>query len=351
MSDPLMDLASAAEPVETTTPPPPNGTPETTELKQAIMQVPTNPLGLMLDTDNPETKLALIVLYGDVKLGKSTTMAKRFSDCLWLCAEPGILAFYTTWFKQNEAEAKAMGCRDPRLSWEAGGMARKTLPEYQADGVTPFPTYETLTTILQRYAASVKNGTCPYAGVVLDEYNVFADRVYNDMLRYCNDPKDKRFKTKMGNKPDRYGPPREIIRWANWVCSLARLQGGQKKLGLVCHPLDPNLDEGMKGGPKGPTLKSRKAVLKSADAIIRVYLEKVKASEDEIDDLGLTDTEKDKAMVDTTPPEFEGEEVSDAGYAVRMQLETDDLWEAGVRKYGLPSRMKLGLEQLFPRDF
>lgn len=343
MSDPMDDLLSAAEEADPATDEA-AVMKDKVELRQALTGQGANPLGLVLDTDDPSKKKSLVVVYGEPKIGKTTEVAKVISNALWLCAEPAILAPYASWFEQNTVEAKAKGMRDPRLPWEAGGMARKTLPEYQPDGVTPYPTYDTLTTILQRYVALVNSGSCPYSGVVLDEYNVLASRVWNDMLRICVDPKDRRFKTKLGNKPDKFAPPREIINWVNWVASIARAGNGTKKMFMVCHPVDPNIEDGVKGGPAGPTAKSRHALLKSADAIIRFYKEKVQASEGEVDDLGLGGDEA-KSTVET-PPQFEGEFIDEAGFARRMQTEADDLWEAGIRVFGAHPRTKLDLREL-----
>lgn len=335
--DPL-DLVADAQPVEEK---PTNGTAPA----PASALTTSNPLGLSLDVGNPSEKMSFIVIYGEPKIGKSVETAKVLSHCLWLCAEPSVLAFYASWYGNHEKEARAKGMRDPRLPWEQGGMARKTIPEFLADGVTPYPTYDTLNVILTRYLTSVQNGTCPYDGLVLDEYNVFADRVWNDMLRICVNPNDRRFKTKVGKAPDKYAPPREVINWANWLCSIARVANGTKKLALVCHPVDPNLEDGVKGGPKGPTAKSRKAILKSADAIVRFYKTKVRANENDIDDLGLSDDNEEKKVVEL-PDEFPGEVIDSDGYAVRIQTQSDDLWEAGIRADGIPSRVKSDLRGL-----
>lgn len=304
-----------------------------------------NPLGLSLDDDNPLDKNSIIVIYGETKVGKTTEMAKVLSHALWVCAEPAILAPFADWYALNEKEARAAGMRDPRLKWAQGGMARKTLPEYQADGKTPFPTYDTINVILHRYVQAVNAGTSPFSGLVLDEYNVLAGRVWNDMLRICVDRGDPRFKTK-NKAPDRYGPPREIINWVNWLCSIGRAGGGSKKLGLVCHPVDPDKEDDIKGGPAGPTQKSRRALTKSADAIIRIYKEKVRTTDDEVDALGLgTDDEKERTEAEKSPA-FEGEIVDDEGYTRRLQTSASDLWEAGIRSFRSPGRAKLDVRGL-----
>lgn len=349
VSDPLDLLTGAVEEAPLVQETPDNGTaPAIVEPQQAITGQSSNPLGLVLDTDIPSEKKSIIVVYGETKVGKTTEIAKILSSALWICAEPAILAPYQDWYELNTAEARAAGMRDPRLPWEAGGMARKTLPEYQPDGVTPFPTYDTLTLILKRYVAAVNAGTCPYSGIVLDEYNVLANRVWNDMLRICVNMGDPRFKARVSKKPDKYAPPREIINWVNWVCSIGRAGGGLKKFAAVCHPVEPKPEDGLKGGPAGPTAKSRYALLKSADAIIRFYKEKVRTSEDEVDDLGLggDDGAAKKKIEQAALPQFAGEEIDDEGYTRRLQTEASDLWEAGIRSFKVPGRAKLDLRGL-----
>jgi hypothetical protein len=306
-----------------------------------------NPLGIALDDENPRERVPLIVLYGEPKIGKSTEFAKAFSRCLWLTSDETVLRGYASWYALNEDEARGKGMLDPRVPYTQGGMAKKTLPATEADGITPFNTWGTVKTIIDRYLKAVAENTCPFDGLVIDEWTTIADRIYQNMMAACEDKGDSRFKTKH-NKPDRFGPPREIIAFTNWICSVPRAKPGcpAKLLGLICHPEDPQVTDGVKGGPKCPTAKSRRVVCARADAILRIYVERLEDEDGGADALGfdggddiLADAPKDNGA-------FLGEYVSAEGLVRRIQTELSPIWEAGIRDFEPNPVVKLDLREL-----
>lgn len=302
----------------------------------------SNPLGLSLDDSNPRERVPLIVVYGEPKVGKSTEMAKAFSRCLWITSDETVLRPYASWYASNEAEARSKGMKDPRIPYGQGGMARKTLPEFQDDGRSLFDNWKTMNVILNRYLDSVEKGNCPFDGLVIDEFSTIAARVWQNMRAAAEDPKDSRFKTKYG-KPDHYGPPREIIEWCNWVCAIPRAKPGRgaKMLGLICHPEDPQPNDGVKGGPKLPTVKSRRTVCARADAILRIFVEKLTLP-DSPDDIGLDEGTSAAPQLDVE----DGEYVSAEGLVRRIQTEINPLWEGGFRDFGVKPKVKLDLRDL-----
>ncbi len=307
-----------------------------------------NPLAIAFDEPNLRERVPLLVVYGNPKLGKSTEVAKAFSRALWITSEESVLRAYASWYRLYSAEARSLNMADPNLAYEQGGMARKTIPEHRADGITPFDTWGTINIVINRYLASVATGNCPFGGLVLDEFTALSQRVYGDMMRACLDRQNPLFKTKTGS-PDRFGPPRAIIEWCGWICSIPRKKPGvdaTKPCTLVCHPEDPVPDDDLKGGPKLPTKKSRRLVCAKADAILRVYSEKIGAAANGEDVLGF---ENKPEGLDLTPPEpliEEGEYVSDAGIVRRFQTEEDQNWEAGFRDFAVRPRMKLDLREM-----
>jgi len=308
-----------------------------------------NPLAIAFDAPNLRARVPLIVIYGNPGLGKSTEAAKALSSALWITSEESVLRAYASWYALNPEEARSKGMINPDIEYEQGGMARKTIPEHQADGVTPFDTWGTINTVINRYLASVASGQCPFGGLVIDEFTALSGRVYGDMMRICLDRSNPMFKTKTGN-PDRFGPPRAIIEWCGWICSIPRKKPGvdaTKPLALVCHPEDPVAEDDLKGGPKLPTKKSRRLVCAKADAILRVYSEKISAAANGGDDvLGFEDKPDELELKSPEPLVEEGEYVSDAGIVRRFQTEEDQNWEAKFRDFAVQPRMKLDLREM-----
>lgn len=307
------------------------------------MTMTANPLGLSYDDENPLERVPLIIAYGEQKVGKTTAFAQAFSQALWITSDEAILRPFASWYRDNETFAKSQGIRDPRIPYAQGGMARKTIPALQDDGVTPFENWPVLNKIISRYLTAVQAGDCPFSGLVLDEFTQFSSRVYGDMQRVKEDRADPRFKTKNGG-PDHYGPPRTAIEWHEWICSIPRAKPGipSKFLGLVCHPEDPVLDEDQKGGPKLATKKSRRVLVHRADAILRFYWEKIDMGEDGGGGLGFGEEKK------TTPEEqlFPGEVPTAEGLVRRIRTGPDPLWEGGIRDFGVESTVKLDLRAL-----
>lgn len=302
-----------------------------------------NTLGLSFDAENPLEKVPLLVVYGEQKVGKTTALAQAFSNALWLTSDETILRPYASWYRDNEALAKQQNMKDPRIPYERGGMARKTIPALKDDGETPYDNWLVLNQVIARYLRSVQAGSCPFSGLVLDEFTQFSARVWGDMLRAKEDRNDPRFKTKFG-APDHFGPPRAAIEWHEWICAIPRAKPGipSKFLGLVCHPEDPAPEEQMKGGPKCATKKARRIIVHRADAILRFFWDKIDTGDN---DLGFSPTDAPNGKNGKSQL-FEGETSTTDGLVRRIQTGPDPEWESGIRDFGVAATYKLDLRAL-----
>ena len=243
----------------------------------------TDPLGLHLDDHNISEIPPSIVIYGQPGSGKSTEIAKAFSDCLWICSNETVLRPYATWCWKNPVEVMKYSLRTPdqpdpkdptgykhvNRPWEDGGMARKTIGEYLPGTEIAINSWKDLDAIVKRYVEACKNGTCPYNGIIFDEWSTFADRIYAEMLTHYGTSGRGMF-TAIA----------EIKSFHKKVQSLPARTG--RMMALVCHDSPLKLEENEKspsfgkqkylGGPKLPIGSLIKQVTATADIVLQVEL-------------------------------------------------------------------------------
>lgn len=217
-------------------------------------------LGLKLDTrDVLETPPALI-LYGPSGAGKSTAMARAFPGCLYVQTAPTVLRPYAHWLNVNKA--------DPEIS-KLVMPDRITLPKYSPNEpgkvLDPRPS---LTKILKNYMDACKNGTCPYTGIVIDEWTEMAWRIYEAIKADPSYGKNN-FRRSDAIKEVHYEIA-EVARATNRV------------VGLVCHEMEPvyDMEEGSptygqlkyRGGPKMPVKTLSQEVAAAMDVVLRLEI-------------------------------------------------------------------------------
>lgn len=315
-----------------------------------------NSLGIVTDDDDPLKNRTLVTVYGDVKLGKSTDVAKAFArtmrgrdgqmkrGCLFILSDETVIAPYADWYARNEEYAQSQGYLDPRIPESQGGLGKVVIPELQADGITPADNWGMLSEYLQTHAISIGMGWSEYAGVVIDEYGTIMDRIYQQMMRLANDPNSPHFKTDKG-KSDGYGPPREILNYIRWITALSlkrteEVDGVRRVVPptfmcLVGHPNNPAPDGMTKGTIKMPTVKGSMVMSAASHALLRYFKEPVSVA----GNIGAVDPNQ-------PPPEpdlEEGEVLEKDGTVRRIQVQPSRYWDCGIRDYG-------SARETFPMD-
>lgn len=218
----------------------------------------SSPLGLKLDTRDVLATPPAIILYGPAGAGKSTAMARAFPNCLYVQTAPTVLRPYAHWLETHKSDPKIGALKVPD---------RITLPKY-APGepgkiLDPRPS---LKKIVSQYMDACAKGTCPYEGIVFDEWTEMAWRIYESIKA---DPTYGRnnFKRSDAIKEIHYEMA-ELARATNRV------------VGLVCHEMEPlfDLEEGSptygslkyRGGPKMPVKALSHEVSAAVDIVLRI---------------------------------------------------------------------------------
>lgn len=225
-------------------------------------------LGISLNDEPILEQPPSIILYGPSGSGKSTEAAKAFQNLLWLTSNPATLRPYAS-FLRDAAKPDAPAA----MKAEAAGMTmpkRKFIPAYEPNGKTKIDNRVTLRDIIHRYCEAVQDGTCPYSGLVLDEYSEFANRVYDAI-----------------NADSAYGRNafskiRALKEWNSWICSIPRIT--KQVLILICHEAEPKYDMEessktfgqlkYKGGPMLPIGTEIHSMSAEADIVLRIKLVK-----------------------------------------------------------------------------
>lgn len=217
-------------------------------------------LDMVLDDDDILERPPAMIVYGRPGSGKSTAVAQSFQNMFWIQSSPTVLRPYKSWLRDNVDLAVKQGQSFP--------SGRKTVPEYQEDGITPRDVRPVLEAIVSRYAASVQAGTCTYAGIVFDEYNEHMRRVFDSLKR---DPKFK------GNP---FGAINELKRWNKWLCALTQVI--KQPIIFIAHERSPSYDQQdgsptrgkleYRGGPAFPIGTEIEAMVAAADICVRIDL-------------------------------------------------------------------------------
>lgn len=147
-------------------------------------------IGLTLDSTDALKQPPAIIVYGSSGVGKSTEIARACQNALFLQASPDVLRPYETW---------RLGLKPEEQSKykPLAALARKTVEPTDVISAAqvrlkagPGSCWEKLEQILNVFEAAAHTGKNPYAGLVFDEWSVFATRVMEDM-RTSNLPQFK----------------------------------------------------------------------------------------------------------------------------------------------------------------
>lgn len=215
-------------------------------------------LGLSLMDSTMDVKPSILI-YGPPGGGKTTSVAQAFQDLLWVVSEPDSLRYYQTW-ATSLSPAERTEFRMPRF---------KYIPEFQPDGKTRFSNRDAIRQIVDRYCDAVAKGNSPYTGIVFDQHNTFAQRVYSELNE---DP---------GYARNKFARIDALKNWNNWICSIPRFTNTIAV--LICHEAMPKYDEDenspthhkllYKGGPAFPIGTERESMAAMATICLRTTLE------------------------------------------------------------------------------
>lgn len=160
--------------------------------------------------------------YGQTKTGKTTEVAKAFSDCLWIVTSPTILAPYYDWFAANREFATGLGCRVP--------VATISLPERDPnDPSRVFPQRKWMTDFLVAWSLGCRDGTIQFPGLVIDELSTYADRVWPEFLDAA------------GGRKGTFKAVSEYVEHFRFMCQIPRTPWGRDLI-TVSHKSDAKYD-------------------------------------------------------------------------------------------------------------
>lgn len=200
-----------------------------------------------------------IIVYGAPSTGKTSLVAQSFQNLLWIVSEPDSIRFYESTLR-DKPSLKDDGFKMPDF---------KYIPEYQPDGKTRFKNRDTLKAIMERICETSAQGKFEYDGLVIDQYNTFAARVYEEIKS------DPAFGGNAFRKVD------ALKSWNAWMCQIPRLT--KRVMVLICHEASPKYDEDensptrgslvYKGGPAFPIGPEREAMAAMSTICVRIVVE------------------------------------------------------------------------------
>lgn len=217
-------------------------------------------IGLPLDTSNVLTLPPSVVLYGAPGVGKSFEMARAFPRSLYVQSSPTILKAYAHWASMQQ------GIILP----DRVTLDERTVAQHFGGSIST-----AILTVVEKYIAACDAGKSPYEGIIFDEWNTLAERMFAELK---TDPWAK-FRGRSGalNIFAVFDAFKAIHRS---VLSISRRT--RKMTGFVCHYQVPKLDEDEKsptrgsikvlGGPKMPMGLSDQVVELCADADVVLQL-------------------------------------------------------------------------------
>jgi hypothetical protein len=227
-------------------------------------------LGLNLDDRNVLELPPSIIIYGPLATGKSTELARAFNDALFVQSQPTVLRTFMSWIREKPDNPDAKPSEANPFPWTRDGLKRPaavTIPEFMPDNKTRVDPRPYFDTIFERYNEKLREGTCPYSGIVIDEMAEFMMRAKHVIE---NDPKSKKGWAQMGL----------VKQWGYSIAQWPRATG--QFAAMVMHETPPKYDmeEGSKtygkmiypGGPDFPYGKMIQEVGQMVDICLRRVL-------------------------------------------------------------------------------
>jgi hypothetical protein len=226
-------------------------------------------IGLPLDASSVLDLPPSVVLYGPPGVGKSFEMARAFPRVLYVQSSPSILhalAHYAT----SHPEVKVP---------ERVTLDEKTVAQHFGGSYTA-----AILAVVEKFVAACDAGTCPYEGIVFDEWNTLSERIFAELK---TDPWGK-FKGRSG-AINIFAVMDAFKTIHRSVLSLARRT--RKVVGFVSHFQIPKLDEDensptkgaikWQGGPKMPMGLSDQVVeiCAEADVVLQLTVKEAKSGD------------------------------------------------------------------------
>lgn len=226
-------------------------------------------IGLPLDKSSVLDLPPSVVLYGPPGVGKSFEMGRAFPNVLYVQSSPSILhalAHYATLHP---------GVKVP----DRVTLDEKTVAEHFGGSYIG-----AILAVVEKFVTACDAGTCPYEGIVFDEWNTLSERIFAELK---TDPWGK-FKGRGGNL-NIFAVMDAFKTIHRSVLSLARRT--RKVVGFVSHYQTPKLDEDENsptkgsikwlGGPKMPMGLSDQVVeiCAEADVVLQLMVKEQKTGD------------------------------------------------------------------------
>lgn len=118
------------------------------------------------------------VVFGQSKVGKSTAVARAFSDYLWITTNPNVFAPYVDWCARNPADVEKLRLNpEPKIGlaleeydWsaplDAEGRAKRNDVRKQ------------VISFMQQWVGACRSGKAQSKGIVFDEFSTYASWVW-----------------------------------------------------------------------------------------------------------------------------------------------------------------------------
>jgi hypothetical protein len=226
-------------------------------------------IGLPLDASSVLDLPPSVVLYGPPGVGKSFEMARAFPRVLYVQSSPSILhalAHYATTHPEIRVPDRVT-------------LDEKVVAQHFAGSYTA-----AILAVVEKFVAACDAGTCPYEGIVFDEWNTLSERIFAELK---TDPWGK-FKGRSGSI-NIFAVMDAFKTIHRSVLSLARRT--RKVVGFVSHFQIPKLDEDensptkgaikWQGGPKMPMGLSDQVVeiCAEADVVLQLMMKESKSGD------------------------------------------------------------------------
>lgn len=226
-------------------------------------------IGLPLDASSVLDLPPSVVLYGPPGVGKSFEMARAFPRVLYVQSSPSILhalAHYATTHPEIRVPDRVT-------------LDEKVVAQHFAGSYTA-----AILAVVEKFVAACDAGTCPYEGIVFDEWNTLSERIFAELK---TDPWGK-FKGRSG-AINIFAVMDAFKTIHRSVLSLARRT--RKVVGFVSHFQTPKLDEDensptkgaikWQGGPKMPMGLSDQVVeiCAEADVVLQLMVKEAKSGD------------------------------------------------------------------------
>lgn len=209
-----------------------------------------------------DRKILTLVPYGPNGSGKTTSVAQAVPNSLWVVTNKNNLSGYDSWLAKHPEDAASMNL-GPIPDTHLFELVDRKIDTTTGEMITQ-PTKATLDSVIRSYCLRVAKDEAPWDGLVLDEFSVFAQRVYDELRNEIRNGFEV------------------ISVFKQWITNIMSIPTVTRRpLVLVCHANDPKYheDDGpkkgklkYKGGPAMPVGTAIAIVCAMADAVLRLEI-------------------------------------------------------------------------------